>query len=403
VRLYGKGRNNMAVKKLKDKVFSVGAVHWDRRLFDELIPLPDGTSYNSYIVQGNEKTALIDTVDPVTVNQLALNLKALGIKNIDYVIANHAEQDHSGSIPFILTAYPGAKVVTNEKCKGMLIDLLLIPEDRFIAVKDGDTLALGGKTLEFALTPWVHWPETMVTYLKEDKILFSCDFFGSHMAAADLFDWKNFYMPAKRYYAEIMSPFRGNVRNNVEKVKKFDISMIAPSHGYIYDDPEPIMDAYGEWAADTVKNEVTIAFVSMHESTRKMAEYLREALIARGVNVHYFNLTVTDPGALAIALIDSATLVLGAPTVLGGLHPVAAFAAYLGNALRPKTKFISLLSSYGWGEKASSVVTGMLTNFKAELLAPVLSKGYPREAEFKELERLAGEIAEKHKGIGVLK
>jgi flavorubredoxin len=398
-----RGTNNMAVKKLKEKVFSVGAVHWDRRLFDELIPLPDGTSYNSYIVQGSEKTALLDTVDPAAVDQLALNLKELGIKKIDYVISHHAEQDHSGSIPFILEAYPGAKVVTNEKCRGMLMDLLLIPEGRFIVVKDGETLSLGDKTLEFALTPWVHWPETMVTYLKEDKILFSCDLFGSHMAAADLFDWKNFYTPAKRYYAEIMSPFRNNVRNNIEKVKKFDINMIAPSHGYIYDNPEPIIDAYTGWAADTVKNEAVIAFVSMHESTRKMAGYLREALIGRGVNVHYFNLTVTDPGALAMALIDSATLVLGAPTVLAGLHPVAAFAAYLGNALRPKTKFVSLISSYGWGEKASEVVKGMLTNFKAEFLTPVLSKGYPKEAEFKELERLAGEIAEKHKSIGILK
>jgi flavorubredoxin len=210
-------------------------------------------------------------------------------------------------------------------------------------------------------------------------------------------------MPAKRYYGEIMSPFRGNVRTNLEKVKKFDIKIIAPSHGFIYDDPKPIMDAYAEWSADTVKNEAMIVFVSMHDSVKKMAEYLREALMKRGVGVHYFNLTVTDPGALAIALVDSATLVLGAPTVLAGLHPAAASAAYLANALRPKTKFISLISSYGWGEKASSVVVGMLTNFKAELLTPVLSRGYPKEAEFKELDRLADDVAMKHKSIGVLK
>ena len=222
------------------------------------------------------------------------------------------------------------------------------------------------------------------------------------MAAADLFEWKHFYTPAKRYFAEIMSPFRNNVRTNLERVKKLDISIIAPSHGYIYDNPLPIMDAYAEWSADTVKNEAMIVYVSMHDSTRTMAEYLREALIKRGIDVHFYNLTVTDPGTLAIALIDSATLILGAPTVLAGLHPASASAAYLANALRPRTKFISLISSYSWGDKASGVVTGMLTNFKAELLTPVLSKGVPKEAEFKELDRLADDVAAKHKGLGLL-
>jgi flavorubredoxin len=319
------------------------------------------------------------------------------------VISNHAEQDHAGSIPAILSAFPMAKVVTNEKCKGMLMDLLFIPGEKFIVVKDGETLSLGDKTLEFAITPWVHWPETMVTYLKEDKILFSCDFFGSHMAAADLFIWEHFYTPAKRYFAEIMSPFRNNVRTNLEKVKKLDVKVIAPAHGYIYDNPKPIMDAYGEWSADTVKNEAMIVFVSMHDSTRTMAEYLREALIKRGIDVHFYNLTVTDPGTLAIALVDSATLILGAPTVLAGLHPAAAAAAYLANALRPRTKFLSFISSFGWGEKASGVVVSMLTNFKAEILTPVLSKGAPKEAEFKELDRLADDVAARHKSIGVLK
>jgi flavorubredoxin len=393
----------MALRKIKENIYSVGAVHWDRRLFDELIPLPDGTSYNSYLIQGSEKTALLDTVDPAVFEQLSDSLRQLGTKKIDYVISHHAEQDHSGSIPAILAAFPGAKCVTNEKCKGMLKDLLSIPEDRFVTVKEGDALSLGNKTLEFALTPWVHWPETMVSYLKEDGILFSCDFFGSHMAAADLFSWKDFYVPAKRYFGEIMSPFRNNVRGNLEKVKKFDVKMIAPSHGFIYDDPKPIMDAYAEWSSDGVKNEAMIIYVSMHDSTRKMAEYLREALIRRGVNVHFYNLTATDAGVIAMGLIDTATLILGAPTVLAGLHPAAASAAYLANALRPRTKFVSFISSFGWGEKGSETVKSLLTNFKAEMLAPVLSKGYPKEAEFKELDRLAGEIAEKHKGIGILK
>lgn len=393
----------MAVKKIKENVYYVGANHWDRRLFDELIPLPEGTSYNAYLIQGKEKTALIDAVDPSTIEQLFENLKKLNINKIDYVISNHAEQDHSGGIPFVLKEYPQAKVVTNEKCKSMLVDLLLIPEEKFIVIKEGDKISLGDKTFEFYLTPWVHWPETMGTYLIEDKILFSCDFFGSHIATTDIFNTENFYIPAKRYYAEIMSPFRNNVKNNLEKVRKIAPEIIAPSHGVIYLNPEEIISAYVDWSSDNVKNEVVLAFVSMHDSTKKMAEYLREAIAERGINVHYFNLTVTDIGQLAMSLVDAATLVLGAPTVLAGMHPTGAFAAYLFNALRPKTKFVSIISSFGWGEKASEVVKNMLTNFKGEIIKPVIVKGFPRENDFKELDKLADEIAEKHKTLGLLK
>jgi len=145
----------MAVKEIKKDIFFVGAIHWDRRLFDELIPLPDGTSYNAYIIKGNEKIALIDTVDPATEDQLLTNLKILGVNRIDYVISNHAEQDHSGSIPAVLKLFPEAKVVTNEKCQRFLQDLLHIPETRFITINDGDTLSLGNKTLKFVFTPFL--------------------------------------------------------------------------------------------------------------------------------------------------------------------------------------------------------------------------------------------------------
>lgn len=170
------------MRQINRDVFEVGAIDWDRRLFDELIPLPDGTSYNAYIVKGSEKIALIDTVDPPKTETLITNLAEAGVEKIDYLISHHAEQDHSGSIPYVLEIYPDAKVVTNEKCKNMLIDLLNIDGQRFIVIEDGRELSLGNKTIKFIFTPWVHWPETISTYLKEDKILFSCDFFGSHLA-----------------------------------------------------------------------------------------------------------------------------------------------------------------------------------------------------------------------------
>ncbi|MEA3421743.1 MAG: FprA family A-type flavoprotein, partial [Acidobacteriota bacterium] len=172
----------MTVKKVKKDIYWVGAIDWDRRLFDELIPLPEGTSYNAYLIKGQKKTALIDTVDPTKEDDLLDNLDDLGIEHLDYIVVNHAEQDHSGAIPLMLELYSEAKIVTNQKCKKMLMEHLLIKEDRIITVNDNDTLSLGGKTLRFLFTPWVHGPETMLTYLIEDKILFSCDLFGAHLA-----------------------------------------------------------------------------------------------------------------------------------------------------------------------------------------------------------------------------
>ncbi len=200
------------MKELKPGVYFTGAIDWDRRLFDELVPLPDGTSYNSYLVKGSEKTVLLDAVDPTKTEVLVDHLVRLGVDKLDYIVSHHAEQDHSGSIPDVLLLYPDAKVVTNPKCKAMLVDHLEIEEDRFITVADGEKLSLGDKTLQFIYTPWVHWPETMSTYLAEDKILFTCDFFGSHLASSSLFvtDEGQAYEAAKRYYAEIMMPFRKN-------------------------------------------------------------------------------------------------------------------------------------------------------------------------------------------------
>jgi len=391
------------MRQLKPNVYAVGAIDWDVRLFDRLIPLPDGTSYNSYLVRGNEKTVLFDTVDPAKTDVLLGNLVRLGINKIDYVVAHHAEQDHSGSLPDVLLIYPDAKVVTNPKCKGMLIDLLGTEEDKFITVEDGQKLSLGDKTLQFVYTPWVHWPETMGTYLVEDRILFSCDFFGAHLATSSLFvdDKAKVLEDAKRYYAEIMMPFRRQINSNLDKLAEFQIDMIAPSHGPVHDHPELIIEAYRDWVSETVKNEVIVAYVSMHGSTGKMVSYFVEALIERGITVRQFELSTVDIGKLAMALVDAATVIIGSPTVLIGPHPSAAYAAFLANALRPKTKFASIIGSYGWGGKMIEQLTGMMSNLKAEILEPVLSKGEPKENDFAAIEKLADDIHAKHKEIGI--
>jgi len=387
----------MKARKIKDRIYWMGSVDWDRRLFDSLVPLPDGTSYNAYLIEGSEKTVLLDTVDPAMVDELLSQLE--GVSKIDYVISHHAEQDHSGTIPQVLEKYPDAKLISTPKAKGMLIDLLRIPEESFITVGDGETLSLGDKTLKFIYTPWVHWPETMVTWLEEDRILFSCDFFGSHIATTDLFvtDEGRIHEAAKRYFAEIMMPFRNIIAKNLEKLASYDIEMIAPSHGQIYPRPAFIIDAYRDWILGPPRNTVVLPYVSMHESTKQMVDHLVSALVERGVGVEQFNLEVTDIGKLAMALVDAATIVVGTPTILAGPHPYAAYAAFLANALRPKTKFLSIIGSYGWGGKTVETLAGMIPNLKVEVIDPVLCKGVPSESDFKALDKLAAAIAEKHK------
>ena len=386
----------MQKHKINECVRRLGAMDWNRRLFDALIPLPDGTSYNAYLVRGSGKTALIDTADP-TKSEILMEQLA-DVERVDYLVANHAEQDHSGSIPRVLERHPEAVLLATPKGKGMLIDLLCVPAARIRTVADGETISLGDRTLEFIHTPWVHWPETMCTYLQEEAILFSCDFFGSHYATTDLFvsDKAAVYEAAKRYYAEIMMPFRTAIRKNLDKVQSRLVKMIVPSHGPVYDDAAFIIEAYEDWVAEAVKNEVVVPYISMHGSTEKMVLHLTGALAERGVKVHLFDLSVTDIGKLAIALVDAATIVIGTPTVHFGPHPAVFYASHLANALRPKVRYASIIGPYGWSSKAIEQIAGLIPNLKVEILDPVLCRGFPQGETFAALGKLATMIADRH-------
>ena len=389
----------MKKRTMRDGIFLMGAVDWNRRLFDSLIPLPEGTSYNAYLVEGSEKTALIDTADPELEYVLLEQLE--DVKKIDYIISLHTEQDHSGAIPTLLEKYPGARVVCSTKAKELLQDHLHIDGSVIDAMDDGQTLSLGNRTFTFIHTPWVHWPETMCAYLQEEKILFSCDFFGSHQATSDMFAGESpaVYEGAKRYYAEIMMPFRSIIRNNMKKLEGYEIGMIAPSHGPVFDKPEFILDAYRDWISDRVSNFVAIPYISMHGSTEIMVNHLLDALVERGVKVKKYELTVTDIGNLAIDLVDAATIVIGTPTVHFGPHPAVYSATHLANALRPKLKYAAIIGSYGWGTKAVEQISGLIPNLKAEVLGTVMCKGKPRAEDLAALDALADAIAEKHRAL----
>jgi flavorubredoxin len=391
----------MIYRKIKEDIYSVGVVDWDRRIFDELIQIPNGTSYNSYLIKGSEKTALIDTVDPTKTHELLDNLEKLDV-DVDYLIVNHAEQDHSGSIPNILEKYENAVVITNSKCKGLLMEFLPIAEEKFMVVNDGDIIDLGNKNLKFLITPWVHWPDTMVTYLEEDKILFSCDFFGSHRATTQLYADKDIYRNAKKYYAEIMMPFRAIIRKHLEKLDKIDIEIIAPSHGPIYNDPQFIIDAYTDWTSDNTQNEVIIPYISMHGSTQRMVDHLVNTLVERNVKAKPLNLTYTDMGEVALGLVDATTMVIASPTVLTGPHPSVIYATYLANALRPKLKFVSVMGSYGWGGRMLDQITGMIGTLKVDMISPLIIKGFPNDEDYHKIDEMADEIASQHKKLGII-
>lgn len=396
--------NIMSARIIKPGVWWVGALDFNRRVFDALVPTPDGTSYNAYLVQGSEKTVLVDTVDTPKSDTLLRHLQDTGMTGLDYVVINHAEQDHSGALPEVLERFPALQVVTNQKCKDQLLQFYDIPGERFLIVKDRAQLSLGNRTLEFIFAPWVHWPETMFTYLKEDRILFSCDFLGSHLATSELFvrDPGEIYEPSKLYFAEIMMPFRNHIKAHLEKLAALPIDIVAPSHGPLHRPPQWIVDHYRQWTGDAVLNEVVIPYASMHGSTEKMVDFLSSALMRRGVNVRPFDLTVADTGKLSMALVDAATVVFATPTVLFGPHPHVVSAAYLTNLLKPKTRFVGILGSYGWAGKAVDILTQLLNQMQAEMIPPVFIKGAPRHPETSLIDKLASEIAARHQAIGLL-
>lgn len=390
----------MKPRELLPGVFLVGAVDWDRRVFDSLVPLPDGTSYNSYLVQGADKTALIDTVDPSCTAVLLDKLS--GVDRIDHVIIQHVEQDHSGSLPAVLSRFPDAEVLCSARAVDLISTHLHVSGERVRAVEDGEELDLGGKTLRFVYTPWAHWPETMSTFLVEGSVLFSCDLFGSHLATSDLIGRdEELYPVAKTYFAEIMMPFRSMLKKDLEKVEPLGAELIAPSHGPAYGRPRLILEAYRDWVEGPPHNLVLVPFVTMHGSTAVMVDRLTGALVERGVKVERLDLQGVDLGKLATALVDAATVVAATPTVMTHPHPLMVSALYLANELKPKVRFLSALVTYGWATSALEHITELTAGLKAEMIEPVAIKGLPTAEDLLKVDALAEAIAAKHAEAGL--
>jgi len=338
---------------LREGVYWVGAIDWNVRNFHGY-STHLGTTYNAYLVIDN-KIALIDTVKAPFYQEMLRRVKEIvDPEDIDYVISNHVEMDHSGSLPMIMKEATKAKLITSERFGEAGLKSTFHADWELTPVKEGDEISLGRRKLVFIPTPMLHWPDSMATYLAEENLLFSMDAFGQHIATSKRFDNEvglDVVMPqATKYYANILMPFGDLILRALDKLGKLRIDIIAPSHGVIWrSHVKEITNAYAAWGRGDTKSKAVVIYDTMWGSTEMMAQALVEGIASAGVEVKLFNLSKTDRSDVITEVQDARVLLIGSPTLNNGLFPtVADFLCYL-KGLKPKGKIGAAFNSYGWG------------------------------------------------------
>ncbi|MBI2857752.1 MAG: FprA family A-type flavoprotein [Chloroflexi bacterium] len=386
------------VVQLAPGVHWVGVEDWYRRSFDAVMDLPFGSSYNAFLVQGKDKSALIDTVHrPFCEEFLGKLRRLIDLSRLDFVVMNHAEPDHSGCIPAILEAAPGAKLLASEKGIEMARSYYHIDDGRLAAVADNSLLDLGGKTLKFIYSPWLHWPETMFTFLAEERILFTCDFFGAHLASDRLFAEEVSALvvnEAKLYYAVIMMPYAKMAANGLDRSLALQPAVVAPSHGPVWRDPAEIFKAYESWIRGKLLPKAIVAYATMWGSTKKLADAAAASLSDNGIETVPFDLAVTDLAKLARDMVDSSAVLVGSPTVLGSVHPLAGNALTMLKMIRPRAKIGAILGSFGWSGGAAAQVKTVFDALKIETLDTLDVKGTPLPADLDRASELGSKVAD---------
>lgn len=389
--------------KIADNVYYVGVSNPTLRVFDIIMATEYGTTYNSYLVQGSEKSALIDGAHKGFENLFVENVEAItDFKNIDYMIVNHTEPDHSGAIRLVIEHNPDIVVYGTAACLKNLDNIVRMPFNR-VAVKDGDTLDLGGKTLTFCVSPNIHWPDTMMTYLAEDKILFSCDFLGAHYAEPTMYVHKAYKKDLyekefKVYYDAIMGPFAKFVLRALDRIKDLDIALVCPSHGPMIagDDIKVAMDTYRTWATPEEKTEKTVAiyYVSAYGYTRKMCQYLADKLAEKDIVVSAFDVIKTDAADIAAHLEDDC-LVFGSPTLnRAALKPVLDVISCI-DAVSAAGRPYATLGCFGWSGEACAQLNDRCNSIKMKQVGEsVRSQFTPTDEVYAQLDTLADQIAE---------
>lgn len=352
----------MAKISLAQGINWVGVVDWNIRDFHSYVT-QRGSTYNAYLIQ-DEKTALIDTVKHTFSNELLRNIcEIVTPTKLDYIIVNHVEMDHSSSLPMIAKHAKNATIIASQRGKNAIIEHY--GADFCIeTVKTGDELKIGKRTLKFIEAPMLHWPDSMFTYVVEDKILMPNDAFGQHLASSERFDDEVdehvLMEEATIYYANILMPFAPLIERKLEEVTKMDIpiKMIAPSHGIIWrSDPSKIIKAYWDWSTGVSKTKVVIVYDTMWGSTDKMARAIEEGVASQGVDVKLLKLRAASRTEAMTEILDAKAVVVGSPTLNNGMFPtIGSFLTY-ATGLKPKGKLWGFFGSYGWGGGA---VRGMI-------------------------------------------
>jgi len=357
----------------------VGAKHPELEVFDDLFPTHNGTTYNSYLVRGSVKTALIDTVKaPFTAEFLAKLEKLLPLEQIDVVVINHTEPDHSGALAALLQRNPHLTVYITKAGENFLKQLINAPVKTHV-VADGEELDLGGRTLRFVLAPYLHWPDTMFTYLVEDQILFPCDAFGAHYCATKLFDDEiaDFSADFHLYFDCIMRPFKDKIRDALAKIKDLPLRMVCPSHGPILRSTfSHAINAYRLWSAPPPQGDkprALMAVLSSHGNTRTMASVIRRELEEQGVEVTEMALCGMRDDDYRNALEQADVLLIGTPTIQRDAPPHVWHALSLISSVTPKSKLAAVFGSFGWSGEAVKMVEQRLDGLKYKLAAESIS------------------------------
>ena len=366
--------------RLAEGIFWVGAVDWNARNFHGYTYTTHrGTTYNAYLIL-DEKNTLIDTVyGPFAGEMLGRIRQVIDPSRIDYLIANHVETDHSGSIPQVLQLAPQAKVFCTQKGKEGLQKHYFGDWD-FQVVKTGDELKLGKRTLQFLEAPMLHWPDSMFTYVKEDALLLPNDAFGQHLATTERFtdevDEGIVMEEATKYFANILTPFSPLIIKKIEEVGKLGIPIktIGPSHGLIWrKDPEKIIQAYLRWSRGEAANRVVIAYDTMWGSTEKMANAMLEGIKAAGVEGRLYKLSVSDRSDVIAQVLEAKGLLVGSSTINRDLLPtVAPFIEDL-KGLKPQAKIGAAFGSFGWSGEAAKTLEEKLKQAGVQIVQPALT------------------------------
>ncbi len=377
--------------ELKPGVYSVGAIDWNLRNFHSY-GVNNGVTYNAYLII-DEKIALIDTVMAPFADELLNRIsEIIDPSEIDYIVSNHVEMDHSGAIPEVMKAAPDAIIVTSDPNGLKGLKAHYGASYPFKEVKAGDILSLGKRTLTFVSTPMLHWPDNMVTYCPEEKILFSNDAFGQHYPSANPFDdasdISRVFYEAKHYYANILMPFGAQAKKALAAVEALDIEMIAPSHGVIWRKyVKEILEHYHDFSDQKSEDTALIIYDTMWHSTEKMADYIAEGFARRNTRVLLYNLKVSSLSDIVTQALTARYIVVGSPTLNNGILPnVGAFLTYL-KGLGPKGKKGFAFGSYGWGGQSAGIISQALSDMGVEIMtAPVKINYIPSREQLIELE-----------------